>query len=1160
MNNNDFINVTDFPDSFQRLYRIFSQINTHLTFLGSHSRSTIPTFDLIHKLNNDITKLDLTIIKHLFPEREIYFDYIDENQVMLSFLEKVEHNKIDGYKSNNPSTVDDEYEKIAKQSKEIMHSKQLLIFDFQDTRIDSAGPVVMGRKRKREDNNASGEFFLSSKELSTEPLTQQQLMGIIKSRNEKFKKILKKYLEKLDYGNIDFELFESSYKSKVPREPGFVNPVEESPRKSAKVNGSTHTSGVEKMISTLKQESFYKNQITSIQTLNPTKAANYVNFENHDLIHPELKAAVMAYKGISIEEGLYSHQVEALSSLITRNDGSDHVIISTSTASGKSLIFQLPILNDILWNITRGNKGRGTTAFFIFPTKALAQDQKRHIEELISHIPTNNERRIIVETYDGDTPYKERKSIRSFADIIFTNPDTIHASILPNFVDKDWNTFLKALKYVVLDELHVYKGTFGVHVSYVMSRLLRVRSISNTDSKKLNFIACSATISDPMTHFRTICRIPKTEGVVHVSEDGSPCAEKKLLVWRPPPLMNKRGQTPVFGENEEIQPFIPRVNIMPESASILVQLLSKLPDVRIILFCPIRAMCELVMKEVRTLIKTSYSRNLTETDVMSYRGGYSKRDRRIIEQKMFSGELRAIVATNALELGVDLSYLDVVITCGFPLSKSNMHQQFGRAGRGKRSEGSLAIYVSSGSPVDQYYLEHPEELCNKGSYEDLCVESLSNLSSSNFILEQHLQCASYEEPIDVDNDAKWFIPEGTNDANNIFSDLCKSKLIQDFNGLYTINPIYLPRPTEMVSIRAIENETFAVVDITKDRNVVIEEVESSRTSFTLYEGGIFLHQGLPYLVKEFNADQKFAKVERVNVDWITQQRDFKDVDPLEIEYVKELYSSDISASSDVPLFYGKVQLTLVVFGFFKVNRKGEIIEAVEVTNPPVILRSRGLWVDIPQPALKFIKEKEFSVAGGIHAAQHAVMNMFPLFLNSNGGTDIPLNHYSNIGETELHTECKAPEKEFASRETRRKRPARLIFFDAKGGERGSGMSAKVFEYFDDLLFTTYHRVKACDCLWGCPQCVAPQHCSEMSEVMSKPAAMIILASLLGLNLDEEFRDLPDGPEPNMQAIKVETIDFKRSTVRFSPDVRIVKIRKARSPLPDVKVKQEEDNS
>lgn len=294
----------------------------------------------------------------------------------------------------------------------------------------------------------------------------------------------------------------------------------------------------------------------------------------------------------------------------------------------------------------------------------------------------------------------------------------------------------------------------------------------------------------------------------------------------------------------------------------------------------------MIMREVRTLLqKPPYSKlGLVQSDIMSYRGGYSKSDRRIIEKKMFDGQLRAIIATNALELGIDLSDLDVVITCGFPMLKLNLHQQFGRAGRRKDAKGSLVIFVPGRSPVDQYYIEHADDLV-RNTYEDLCVDSLRDMEHGLLILERHLQCAAYEDAIVLNDDYKWFSKGRSFKA---FENILTEHLVQDIGDRFIPNSKYMPKPSKLVSIRAVEDDNVAVVDTTNNRNIVIEEVELLRTTFTIYEGGIFLHQGQPYLVKEFNHEQRYAKVERVNVDWTTSQRDYTDVDPEEIELVKPL--------------------------------------------------------------------------------------------------------------------------------------------------------------------------------------------------------------------------------------------------------------------------------
>lgn len=1182
------VNICDFPKSFQRLWRKFVQINTHLTFLSSHSRSTIPTYDLLHKLNADISKLDLAIITDLLPHGDVSFEYVDENQIMLSFKEKVQFDWAKGYEQSKPSSMDDAYREAAA-SGEDSFSKQLLIFDFRDTKIQSIGSVIKGGRRskrqKTDKNDPSLGFFLSSKELSLQNLTHKQLQNIIIGRNEKFQRCISNYLLKFSaeelQGDNDsaMERLRTENQEKIPQSPDLEDPMI-ALNKQNTIISSDEKPSLSNMIDALKMKPFYKDQIAAINTLNPAREARYgtipMKQEDEDpIIHPDLKSALLAYKNISINDGLYSHQIEALKALLFCQTSKNHVIVSTSTSSGKSLIYQLPILNEILWNISNGFKKRKSTAFFIFPTKALAQDQKRHLQDFIKHLQTTRNRQIIVDTYDGDSPVQDRNSIRAFADIIFTNPDAIHASILPNHsgysYEKsfNWHDFLSNLKYVVMDELHVYKGTFGIHVSYVMSRLMRIVTILREDQSlypfnNVQFISCSATIKNPTSHFRAVCGLSPKEKIVHIGEDGSPCAEKKLIVWNPPPLMNKKGQTHLSSatslskSNSLNSVLVPRENTILELAKILLQLLSNLSNIKVIVFCPIRVVCELMMKEVRSLLSDSaYSNSsLSESDIMSYRGGYSKSDRRMIEEKMFNGKLRAIIATNALELGIDLSDLDVVITCGFPMLKLNLHQQFGRAGRGQNSQGSLAIFVAGSKPLDQHYLRNPDEILDKSSYEDLCVEGLMYLELNQLIMEMHLQCSAFEWPIDLERDIEWFCLDGSIRKQNTFIKLCRERLCKDNNNKYRTSPRYLPWPVANVSIRAVEEIHYAVVDITNGRNIVIEEVEALRTSFTLYEGGIFLHQGYPYLVTEFNSEGCFAKVERVNVDWITQQRDFTDVDPVEVEYLKCLNPpSEIGKVNDIPAFFGKIETTIVVFGYFKVNRRSEILEAVEVKNPPIILKSKGFWIDIPVEALNVIQSKQLSPAAGIHAAQHAIMNILPLYINGGATTNPNAKFTSNVGESELMTECKAPEKEFAKRQTTRKRPARLIFYDAKGGPQGSGVAAKTFEHIDEILHTTYLRVKDCECEWGCPSCVTASFCKEMLLVMSKPAAIIILGGLLGLDLENLRRDVADGPEPNMPELSVETIQPSNS-VKLASDVEILEVNVASGPLAPI-VKEEE---
>ncbi|KAI7640915.1 P-loop containing nucleoside triphosphate hydrolase protein, partial [Hortaea werneckii] len=401
---------------------------------------------------------------------------------------------------------------------------------------------------------------------------------------------------------------------------------------------------------------------------------------------------------------------------------------------------------------------------------------------------------------------------------------------------------------------------------------------------------------------------------------------------------------------------------------------------------------------------------------MAYRGGYTAQDRRKVEKEMFDGKLVGIIGTNALELGVDIGSLDAVVTVGFPYTIANLRQQSGRAGR--RNKDSLSVLIGDCFPTDQYFMQNPDEIFTKPNCE-LQVD-LTNM----LVLEGHIQCAAHEMPIRPDEDDKYFGKQ--------LSEICEERLRKDDLGFYHTDERFLPHPSRTVAIRDTEESHFAIIDTTPGHgNVVLEELEASRAFFTIYEGGIFLHQGRTYLVKEMSTDRMIAKVEYVKVDWTTQQRDFTDIDPVETEMIRRIPGSLSRA------FFGSIKVLQNVFGFFKVDKKRRILDAVQVDNPPIIIFSKGMWLDVPKSAIQILNSRRLNVAGAIHAAEHAILSLMPNFVISMPG--------------DVKTECKVAIKEFAKKETSRKRPARLTFYDAKGGQHGSGIAAKAFEFIDLLL-------------------------------------------------------------------------------------------------------------
>jgi DEAD/DEAH box helicase domain-containing protein len=520
---------------------------------------------------------------------------------------------------------------------------------------------------------------------------------------------------------------------------------------------------------------------------------------------------------------------------------------------------------------------------------------------------------------------------------------------------------------------------------------------------------------------------------------------------------------------------------MLECSRLFCQLI--LRGVRVIAFCRVREQCERLVSAVKQELVT-LGRSEVVARVMGYRGGYTAQDRRQIESEMFEGKLLGIVATTALELGVDIGTLDCVLTWGFPYTIANLRQQSGRAGR--RNKDSLSILVGDGFATDQYYMQNPGELFSKPNCE-LQVD-LENM----LVKEGHIQCAAYEMPIRPDEDAVYF--------GSDLTQLCSERLIKDDTGFYHCHPRFRPLPSKFVSIRDTEEEHFAIIDTTNNHNVVLEELEASRATFTIYDGAIFLHQGNTYLVRDVNPDKLFARVERVKVDWLTQQRDYTDIDPVATEAVKRITRSRWRA------YYGTIRITQVVFGYFKVDRNKRILDAVQVDNPPVVRHSKGMWLDIPKHALDILVARRLNVAGAIHAAQHALMSLMPNFVISMPG--------------DVRTECKSGLKEFAKRPTQRKRPARLTFYDAKGGAGGSGINTKAFEFVDLLLRQALRRVSACACAGGCVECCASEMCKEMNEVMSKAGCGVVLRALLDEEIDVEA--LPMGPEEGAPA-GVETV-------------------------------------
>jgi len=1028
------------PDQLTKLALTHRALNLVYTFCCTR-KHLATTFDTIKQAVEDHIKRELLVedvakIKALVP-RAVNFAYVDESSLQTAVLG--EEDGIKGGKAKEFRSFDLSKEDPGQEHAADGAVKELLLFEFID-----------GDLKRQVTNSKTGEPMKPFRKLREEDLkmpvySQKQMMKLIEKRNTKFTSAVNVFLNQCAADGIDslVALDERTVEHvPVPSESREITPAPKVAKPPTTIPAQRDS--VARIIEDMKAMEWYTGQIVP---------DGHRVFDPQEPIFGELKFqlsqnlvnALYNTRGIT---QLYSHQAEAINNLY---EGSN-VIVATSTSSGKSLIYQIPMLHELELD----SNARG---MYIFPTKALAQDQRRSMKELLRYMPGLED--IIVDTFDGDTAMADRHTIRDEGRIIFTNPDMLHITILPQ--EDKWRAFLQNLKFVVVDELHVYNGLFGSHVSFIMRRLRRI--CAGVGNRHVKFVSCSATVANPEEHMRTIFGV---ENIKLTDFDGSPSGRKEFLCWNTP---FKDPKDPSSG----------RGDTMAETARLFCQLI--LRGIRVIAFCRIRKQCEVLITAVR-----NEAANLERPDlaarIMGYRGGYAPQDRRKIEKEMFDGKLMGIIATSALELGVDIGSLDAVITVGFPYTIANLRQQSGRAGR--RNKDSLSVLVGDCFATDQYYMENPDEIFTKPNCA-LQVD-LQNM----LVLEGHIQCAAFEMPIRSDEDKPYFgkqLPE-----------IAEERMVKDPLGFYHCNERFRPQPSKHVAIRDTEDGHFAVIDITNNRNIVLEEVEPSRAFFTIYEGGIFLHQGYTYLVEEFSPESQYAKVISVKVDWTTQQRDYTDVDPIETEAIRRIPDSLSRA------FYGAIKITAVVFGFFKVDKKRRILDAVQVDNPPITIFSKGMWLDVPRIALEILTSRRLNVAAAIHAAEHAILSLMPQFVISMPG--------------DVRTECKNALKEevaAAKKESQRKRPARLTFYDAKGGAGGSGISTKAFEFIDLLLTRALNRVAQCQCSDGCLECCHAENCKEHNMITSKAGSYVILMCLLGKRGEIDVETLPWGEETSIPA-------------------------------------------
>ncbi len=728
-------------------------------------------------------------------------------------------------------------------------------------------------------------------------------------------------------------------------------------------------------------------------------------------LHPDVLAALGR---IGIER-LYSHQSEALHSA-----WAGPTIVTTGTASGKSLCFNLPTL-DMLCRDTRAR------ALYLYPTKALAQDQARALNAL------GLTKRVRPAIYDGDTPRESRADIRRNANVVLTNPDMLHVGILPNHAA--WAELFSNLAVVVIDEAHVYRGVFGSHVANVLRRLRRIAAAYGTAPRVL---LTSATIANPVELAE---RLTGLEDVALIDADGSPAPGRRIAMWNPPLIDEALGT---------------RRSALGEAAELLARLVRE--GARAICFMKSRKGVELLSRLAKDDLKAAGQAQLAEL-IEPYRAGYTPQQRRELEGRLTRGELRAVVTTDALELGIDIGELDAAVVVTFPGTVASLRQMWGRAGR--RGRG-LAVYVAGDDALDQFFCRHPDEFLERP------VEAAILDHESPLIFAAHLLCAAHEGPLDG-GDVQFFGPRMQAHAELLVS-AGRLRLRPARGGVSGAGSgeTYVPRdpggyPAAEVSLRSASPEHFAIVDVSSGE--LLGQTEAERAHSTVHDGAIYLHQGRTYEVRDLDLSHRRALVAPFGGDWYTQPKRET------MTAIERLL--DRRDALGVSLSFGEVSVTETVLAYQRRRLSDHAqIDLVGLDLPETSFSTQALWFELDSAELEETIPLE-SLLGSLHATEHAQIAVLPL---------IAMCDRWDIGglSTNLHPQTGRPT---------------IFIYDGHPG--GIGIARTAFGRFEELCKDAHRLIADCGCAEGCPSCVQSPKCGNLNEPLSKAGARRLLERMLG---------------------------------------------------------------
>jgi len=760
----------------------------------------------------------------------------------------------------------------------------------------------------------------------------------------------------------------------------------------------------------------------------PAQAARTAPFP--DWLDPAIVRMLRA-RGV---DALYSHQRDALDLVRAGRD----IAVVTPTASGKSLCYHLPVLHRML-------ERPGTRALYLFPTKALAQDQYHEVHRLVEGTGAD----IGTFTYDGDTPNDARIAIRDHGHIVISNPDMLHTAILPHHTK--WAKLFRDLEFVVLDEVHTYRGVFGSHVCNVLRRLQRIAAFHGANPR---FICCSATIANPGEHASGLIERPVTV----VDKSGAPHGERHVLFYNPPVVNKQLGI---------------RASYLHAARRFAEALIER--DVPTIVFALSRLNVEILLRYLRESLK---ERNIDPERVQGYRGGYLPTHRRAIERGLREGHVTGVVATNALELGIDIGHLSAVIVAGYPGSVASLWQQAGRAGR--RSGASLTLFVARSAPLDQYIVENPAYFFEQSP------EHARIHPDNLFVAVDHIRCGAFELPFE---DGQGFGALPGEEVEAVLQHLAAHRVVNRSGGrTHWMNESY---PANAVSLRRVHSENFVVVDMTRDR--IIAEVDFESVQTTLHDHAIYNVDGQPHEVVRLDYPNHKAFVRPVEPDYFTDAMTYSKVEVLEVE--------DTRPAEGAVVEHGAVSVTRKVVGFKKIKLyTHENVGYGEVTLPEVTLHTSAYWLTVPRAVLQELPWPPAELVDALLGVSHALFSIAVITTMSD-----PRDLGHCVGDKSAQCSINANVNGKAVVEVLEGRAAALpgtdllnlfdpTLFVYESVPGGVGFSEKLFQRHEAMIAAARDHVARCECEAGCPSCIGPMPNGDASR---KQIALALLERLAG---------------------------------------------------------------